>query len=95
MATPVRLGPREKQLRRETNADGGDQRDHQRLDERKPLFCRKRISSTSAQVITQPQTSGMPKSNCNPMADPITSARSQAAIAISHRTQRNQTVGFE
>ena len=28
------------------------------------------------------------------MAEPITSARSQAAMAISHRTQRNQTTGM-
>ena len=33
--------------------------------------------------MTQPQTSGMPKSNCSAMAEPTTSARSQAAIAIS------------
>ncbi len=43
--------------------------------------------------MTQPQTSGMPKSSCNAMAEPTTSARSHAAMAISQRIQRNQTVG--
>ena len=46
-------------------------------------------------VIRQPQTSGMPKSNCSAIAEPTTSARSQAAMAISQRIQRNITVGFE
>ena len=34
------------------------------------------------------QIKGKPKSNCNPMAIPSTSARSQAAMAISARIQR-------
>ena len=63
--------------------------------QRKPLFWSQRIISTSSAVMMQPQTSGMPKSNCSPIAEPTTSARSQAAMASSHRTQRNNKTGFE
>jgi hypothetical protein len=33
--------------------------------------------------------------SCSPMAEPTTSAKSQAAMASSQRIQRNQTVGVE
>ena len=39
---------------------------------------------TSSPVRHTPQTSGMPNSRLSPIAVPITSARSQATIAISH-----------
>ncbi len=44
-------------------------------------------SSTSSAVIITPHRSGMPNSSFMPMAAPSTSARSQATMAISHRTQ--------
>ena len=43
---------------------------------------------TSKPVMITPQTSGTPKSRLRATAEPITSARSQAMIAISQRTQR-------
>ena len=43
--------------------------------------------STSRAVRQTPQMSGIPNSRLSAMAEPITSARSQAAIAISHSTQ--------
>ena len=43
--------------------------------------------STSSAVRQTPQMSGMPNSRLSAMAEPITSARSQAAMAISQRTQ--------
>ena len=61
---------------------------------RKPRFCRYRMASTSAQVMMQPQIIGMPKRIFSAMAEPMTSARSQAAMAISHSTHRNQTTGM-
>ena len=52
------------------------------------------MSRTSAQVMRQPQTSGMWKRIFNAMAEPMTSARSHAAMAISQRIQRKQTTGI-
>ena len=63
--------------------------------QRKPLFCSSRISRTSNAVSTTPHTSGIPKSRLSAMAEPITSARSQAAIAISHSTQSTKLTGRE
>ena len=62
---------------------------------RKPLFCRYRIASTSSVVIRMPMTSGMPNSRLIAIADPITSARSHAAIASSQITQRKNETGRE
>ena len=44
--------------------------------------------STSSAVRQTPQISGRPNSRLSAIAAPITSARSHAAIAISHRIQR-------
>ena len=52
---------------------------------RNPQRCSSRISSTSSPVISTPQIRGMWNSRFSAIADPITSARSQAAIAISAR----------
>ena len=62
---------------------------------RNPLCCSNSTISTSSAVIMMPQVIGMPNSRLSPIADPITSARSQAAIAISHSTQRAIVVGRE
>ena len=56
----------------------------------KPLACNIRMSKTSATVITIPQVKGIPKSKFKAMAEPITSAKSIAAIAISQKTQRKK-----
>ncbi|MNL62812.1 hypothetical protein D3C87_1868700 [compost metagenome] len=48
-----------------------------------PLFMRNRMINVSNTVIDTPHINGKPNSNFNPMAIPITSAKSQAAIAIS------------
>ena len=53
------------------------------------------MSSTSSAVRHTPQTSGMPKSRFSAMAEPITSARSHAAMAISHSTQSTKLTGRE
>ena len=39
-------------------------------------------------MITTPQSSGMSNSRFSPIAEPRTSARSQAAMAISQRRKR-------
>ena len=62
---------------------------------RKPRFCRYRMTSTSSAVMAIPQGSGMPNRRLSAIAEPITSARSQAAIAISHSTQSPSDTGRE
>ncbi len=62
---------------------------------RKPLCCRNSTISTSSAVIAMPHGRGIPNSRFSPIADPITSARSHAAIATSHSTQRASVVGRE
>ena len=62
---------------------------------RKPLCCRNSTTSTSSAVRQTPQMSGSPKSRFRAMAAPMTSARSQAAIAISHRIHKAMVVGRE
>jgi len=62
---------------------------------RKPLCCRYSTISTSSAVIAMPHGSGIPNNRFNPIAEPITSARSHAAIATSHSTQRAIVVGRE
>ena len=54
---------------------------------RKRCCCRNSTMSTSSAVMSTPTTSGMPKSRCSATAEPMTSARSQAAMAISASTQ--------
>ena len=54
---------------------------------RKPRCCSDSTISTSSAVRQTPQSSGMPKSRLSAMAAPSTSARSQAAIAISQSSQ--------
>ena len=51
--------------------------------------------STSKAVMTMPHGSGMPNSRFNAIAEPMTSARSQAAIAISQITHRKNDTGLE
>ena len=58
-----------------------------------PRLCRKRIRSVSKAVTTTPARRGRPNSSCSPMAEPSTSARSQAAIAISHTTHSTHETG--
>jgi hypothetical protein len=53
---------------------------------RMPLFSSSKISSVSKPEISTPQSTGRPKSRLRPMAMPITSARSHAAMAISAST---------
>ena len=62
---------------------------------RKPWCWRNSTSSTSSAVIVIPQVSGIPNRRFSPIADPITSARSHAAIASSHTTHRKRVVGRE
>ena len=45
--------------------------------------------------MTIPHASGMPNSRFKAIAEPMTSARSQAAIAISQITHRKNETGFE
>ena len=60
----------------------------------KPLDCNIRISKTSIPVIKIPTGSGIPKSKFKAIAEPITSAKSQAIMAISHKTHKIKfTVG--
>ncbi len=54
---------------------------------RYPRCWSTRMSSTSAAVMTIPSVIGIPKSRLSAMAEPMTSARSHAAIAISHMIQ--------
>ena len=51
--------------------------------------------STSRAVIAIPHGSGMPNNRLRAIADPITSARSHAAMAISQMTQRKNDTGRE
>ena len=46
-------------------------------------------------VMTIPAKIGIPNNNCSAKAEPITSAKSQAAIAISQTTQRKIATGLE
>src|SRR2546427_218362 len=62
---------------------------------RKPLCWRNRTSSTSSAVIAMPTGSGMPNNKFRAMAEPITSARSQAAMAISQITHSASETGRE
>ena len=50
--------------------------------------CSIRTNSTSADVMNTPATSGRSNSRFSAMAEPITSAMSQAAMAVSASTQR-------
>ena len=61
----------------------------------KPLFWKYKIKKTSNIVITIPARIGIPKSNCKASADPITSAKSQAAMAISQTNHKKMATGFE
>ena len=63
--------------------------------QRNPLFCRARMRMTSSAVIAIPHGSGMPKRRLSAIAVPMTSARSQAAIAISQSTQSAKPTGRE
>ena len=62
---------------------------------RKPLFCKYSTINTSTAVIAMPTGSVIPKSRLRAIAVPITSARSHAAMAISHSTQRPKATGGE
>ena len=53
---------------------------------RMPKLWNHSTSSVSAAVSSTPVSSGMWNSRFSPMAAPRTSARSQAAMAISHST---------
>ena len=50
---------------------------------------------TSSAVRAAPSASGMPNSSCSAIAVPITSARSQAMIASSHKAQSARLTGRE
>ena len=60
---------------------------------RMPNDWSSRSSITSSAVINTPARIGIPKSRCSAMADPSTSARSHAAMAISHRIHSTHTIG--
>ena len=69
--------------------------DDQRLDIAEALcFANRARRVHPRQVMTQPQTRGMPKRSCSPIAEPTTSARSHAAMASSQRTHCPQTTGL-
>ncbi|MNP49689.1 hypothetical protein D3C76_1438940 [compost metagenome] len=61
---------------------------------RKPLFCSKRIIRTSTAVIMTPYNIGMLNRSFSAMAEPMTSAKSVAAMASSHRAQSIMTTGI-
>ena len=88
VATAPIVGPRQDDLEQEADAD--DERPARSPAPRaagSPCSAGSSTSSTSSAVIATPQASGMPNSRLSAMAEPITSARSQAAIAISQSTQ--------
>ena len=58
----------------------------------KPFAWRNKIRNTSTTVMTTPQVKGIPKSRFKAIADPMTSAKSQAAIAISQKTHKIKLV---
>ena len=62
---------------------------------RNPLCCSNRTSSTSSAVMTIPIGSGIPNSRFSAIAEPITSAKSHAAMATSHKSQRASVAGRE
>src|SRR5881398_366060 len=62
---------------------------------RKPRPCSARTMRTSNAVMRTPASSGKPKRSFKATAEPRTSARSQAAMAISQTTQRNRPVRRE
>lgn len=61
---------------------------------RNPRCWSARTIMTSRAVMSTPHTSGMPKSRLSAMAEPMTSARSHAAMAISQMTHRNIATGL-
>ena len=58
-------------------------------------FCKNSTITTSSAVNTTPTISGNPKSKFKAIAEPITSAKSQAAIAISQSTHSPKLTGRE
>ena len=62
---------------------------------RKPKCIAASSSMTSKPVRITPQTSGTPNRRLSATAEPMTSARSQAMIAISQSSQRTMETGFE
>ena len=78
------VGAREDELEQEGERDRRDQRDHHDLEAAESVDAADRApAARRATVITTPIGSGMRNSRLSAIADPITSARSQAAIAIS------------
>ena len=62
---------------------------------RTPRFCSVSSSSTSKPVMSTPTASGMSNSRLSAIAEPMTSARSHAAIAISQSTHSATATGRE
>ena len=60
---------------------------------RNPLFCNTRMSNTSTAVMITPYNMGMLNRSLRAMAEPMTSARSVAAIASSHKIHNITTTG--
>ena len=78
------IGPRHPQLDRKTAGDAENQRRDDRFDVAEAAMSAGTARGTRRCAVRQtPQSSGMPNSSCSAMAAPSTSARSQAAMAIS------------
>ena len=75
----------------ETRANRDDERHDQRLEIPKAFVLKIQHHEDVEAAMTQPQTSGMPKSSCSAIAEPTTSARSHAAIAIRKEPRANET----
>ena len=63
--------------------------------QRNPRPCSARTIKTSAPVINTPASSGRPKRSFSATAEPNTSAKSQAAMAISHKIHKAKPTGRE
>ena len=60
---------------------------------RKPWFISSSSRNASSAVISAPAINGMPNSSCSAIAVPITSARSQAMIAVSQASHSAKLTG--
>ena len=87
---------RENDFRKETRADAENERDHKRFDVAKSLILEIHHGQHVQRGFRHtPQSNGILKSKLSAMAEPMTSARSQAHIAISHKAHSAMLTGLE
>ena len=87
------ISGRKQRVPRQAAADDGDERDDKRLDVTKAFVLQKQHHQHIERGDADPGSNGMPKSRFSAMAEPITSARSQAAMASSQMNPETNETG--